>query len=262
MSNLAEKIDAVLHAENTSFEELVKVSGLNPATDFQNINLKNIDFSNSDLSGFNFSGSNIAGAKFINALINDTIFDNEQIKSEELKEAFEHAGEVKNESELLVQDNVIAEDEPQDEYLEMVSLIEKLRRRLLDVIKDEFERDQINDLNPNQALLLYNLGDKVLSAGELRKKGYYLGSDVSYNLKKLVDQGYISHQKSDVNKRYVRVSLTEKGSEIQKKMVKLFDKHKVNMNKISGLTNDELTIAIKTMKRLERFWTDSILYRL
>jgi len=93
-------------------------------------------------------------------------------------------------------------------YLVSLKLIERLHRLLLDVIKDEFERLGRADVNSVQALLLYNIGDAELTAGELTSRGYYLGSNVSYNLKKLVDAGYISHQRSTTDRRSVRVSLT------------------------------------------------------
>src|SRR5215213_2945439 len=79
------------------------------------------------------------------------------------------------------------------QYLEVLHLVERLHRRLLDVIKDEFERRGRDDVNSVQALLLYNLGDKELTASELRTRGYYLGSNVSYNVKKLVDMGCLHH---------------------------------------------------------------------
>jgi len=76
-------------------------------------------------------------------------------------------------------------------YLEALTLVERLHRRLLDVIKDEFDRRGRADINSVQALLLYNIGDKELTAGELRTRGYYLGSNVSYNLKKLVEMATV-----------------------------------------------------------------------
>ncbi len=79
---------------------------------------------------------------------------------------------------------------------------------MLDVIKDEFDRRGRADINSVQALLLYNIGDKELTAGELRTRGYYLGSNVSYNLKKLVEMGFLDHQRSRVDRRSVRIRLT------------------------------------------------------
>jgi len=100
-------------------------------------------------------------------------------------------------------------------YLEALTLVERLHRRLLDVIKDEFDRRGRADINSVQALLLYNIGDKELTAGELRTRGYYLGSNVSYNLKKLVEMGFLDHQRSRVDRRSVRIKLTEKGREVR-----------------------------------------------
>ena len=91
-------------------------------------------------------------------------------------------------------------------YLDALTLVERLHRRLLDVIKDEFDRRGRADINSVQALLLYNIGDKELTAGELRTRGYYLGSNVSYNLKKLVEMGFLDHQRSRVDRRSVRIS--------------------------------------------------------
>ena len=117
--------------------------------------------------------------------------------------------------------------DPQEEaipslYLESLHLVERLHRRLLDVIKDEFDRKGRSDINAVQALLLFNIGNSELTAGELRSRGYYLGSNVSYNVKKLVDLGFINHQRSRVDRRSVRISLTDAGQEIAETVAKLY----------------------------------------
>ena len=96
-------------------------------------------------------------------------------------------------------------------YLDTLSLVERLHRLLLDVIKDEFERVGVLDINAVQALLLFNIGDNEVTAGELKTRGYYQGSNVSYNLKKLVEMGYMHHQRCEIDRRSVRVRLTVKG---------------------------------------------------
>src|SRR6476659_7160074 len=105
-------------------------------------------------------------------------------------------------------------DDLKGRYMVSLKLVERLHRRLLDVIKDEFDRMGRSDVNSVQALLLFNIGDAELTAGELRTRGYYLGSNVSYNLKKLVDTGFIKHQRSREDRRSVRVSLTPKGLQV------------------------------------------------
>ena len=147
-------------------------------------------------------------------------------------------------------------------YLETLQLVERLHRRLLDVIKDEFDRNSRTDINAVQALLLFNIGDSVLSAGELRSRGFYLGSNVSYNLKKLVDLGFINHQKSRVDRRAVKVSLTEEGTEIAAMVAELYDRHIGSIDKVGGLDEQEFSKMNRSLQRLDRFWNDSIAYRL
>ena len=147
-------------------------------------------------------------------------------------------------------------------YLETLQLVERVHRRLLDVIKDEFDRRGRGDVNSVQALLLFNVGDSELTAGELRSRGFYLGSNVSYNLKKLVDLGYMNHQKSRIDRRAVRVSLTEKGQEIADIVGDLYMRHVASIEKVGGLNVEEFATLNKSLLRLDRFWNDTILYRL
>ena len=147
-------------------------------------------------------------------------------------------------------------------YLEALTLVERLHRRLLDVIKDEFDRRGRSDINSVQALLLYNIGDKELTAGELRTRGYYLGSNVSYNLKKLVEMGFLDHQRSRVDRRSVRIKLTQKGQDVREVVETLYQKHVRTIEQVGGIAADEFSTLNKSLHRLERFWTDQILYRL
>jgi DNA-binding MarR family transcriptional regulator len=147
-------------------------------------------------------------------------------------------------------------------YLEALTLVERLHRRLLDVIKDEFDRRGRADINSVQALLLYNIGDKELTASELRTRGYYLGSNVSYNLKKLVELGFLDHQRSRVDRRSVRIRLTVQGQEIHRLLEALYQKHINTVEQVGGISNEEFATLNKSLHRLERFWTDQILYRL
>ena len=152
--------------------------------------------------------------------------------------------------------------EVQPVYLEALTLVERLHRRLLDVIKDEFDRRGRSDVNAVQALLLYNIGDKELTAGELRTRGYYLGSNVSYNVKKLVEIGFLHHARSRLDRRSVRISLTPAGKEVHKIVSGLYEKHVATVEQIGGISPDEFAQLNRSLARLERFWTDQIRYRL
>ena len=147
-------------------------------------------------------------------------------------------------------------------YLEALTLVERLHRSLFDVIKDEFDRRSRADINAVQALLLYNIGEKELTAGELRTRGYYRGSNVSYNLKKLVEMGFLDHQRSRIDRRSVRIRVTDKGREVRDIVEVLYQKHVRTVEQVGGVSSDEFTTLNKSLHRLERFWTDQVLYRL
>lgn len=145
-------------------------------------------------------------------------------------------------------------------YLDSLSMIERLHRLLLDVIKDEFERVGVLEINPVQALLLFNIGENEVTAGELRSRGYYQGSNVSYNLKKLVELGYMHHQRCHVDRRSVRVRLTEKGRNVQRTVQDLFLRHADGISAKSVLSREGMDDLSHNLKRIERFWTDQIRY--
>lgn len=147
-------------------------------------------------------------------------------------------------------------------YLKLLHLIERLHRQLLDVIKDELDRIGQNDVNAVQALLLYNIGDAELTAGELRSRGHYLGSNVSYNLKKLVNAGFLSYERSRKDRRSVRIRLTDKGRGICQLVDELFERQLRSIEQVGGLSHDDLKSLNRSLQQLERFWSDQIRYRL
>lgn len=147
-----------------------------------------------------------------------------------------------------------------DDYLENLALIERLHRLLLDVIKDEFERLGVLEINAVQALLLFNVGENEVTAGELKSRGYYQGSNVSYNLKKLVEMGFMHHQRCEIDRRSVRVKLTEKGRDIRRIVYELFERHADGLSTDDGVGGDKLASLNAGLGRVERYWGDQIRY--
>ncbi len=145
-------------------------------------------------------------------------------------------------------------------YLDALALVERLHRLLLDVIKDEFERVGIIEINAVQALLLFNIGDNEVTAGELKTRGYYQGSNVSYNLKKLVEMGYMHHQRCEIDRRSVRVKLTPQGREIRSLVTELFSRHADGLQNKAVLDLEKLDEITVALRRVERYWTDQIRY--
>lgn len=145
-------------------------------------------------------------------------------------------------------------------YLEALALVERLHRLLLDVIKDEFERVGVLEINSVQALLLFNIGDNEVTAGELKSRGYYQGSNVSYNLKKLVEMGFMHHQRCDVDRRSVRVKLTDRGREIRDIVGDLFERHALGLNSGEVISTAGISDITTSLRRVERYWTEQIRY--
>lgn len=163
---------------------------------------------------------------------------------------------------MAMAEKLVPQAAPSADYLELLQLVERLHRQLLDVVKDELDREGLDDLNSVQALLLFNIGDQELTAGELRTRGHYLGSNVSYNLKKLVDAGYIRHERSAVDRRSVRVSLTESGRAVQARLNKLFERQGVALSPVGGVEAEQLPAMNTALARIERFWADHIRFRM
>ncbi len=143
-------------------------------------------------------------------------------------------------------------------YLESMRLIERLHRRMLDVIKMELDANAITEINSVQALLLFNIGDHELTAGELRTRGYYLGSNVSYNLKKLVENGYLEHQRATHDRRAVRIRVSQKGAEICHLLGTLYNRQVEQLIKAGPLDRDGLDGLNAGLRELERFWSEAL----
>lgn len=146
------------------------------------------------------------------------------------------------------------------DFLECLRLIERLHRRILDLLKIRLEVLGYNDINSVQALLLHNIGDREMTAGELRTRGYYLGSNVSYNLKKMVSNGYIAQERSEHDLRSVRIKLSQKGLTIHSLIGELFDQHLEMITAEQLLKGEDLTRLRGELRDLEKFWDQQICF--
>jgi DNA-binding MarR family transcriptional regulator len=148
-----------------------------------------------------------------------------------------------------------------DHYLQTTRLIERLHRRFLDVIKAELDRLGVLDINNVQTLILFNINEDQLTVGELTARGYYLGSNVSYNVKKLVENEYLIQERSSHDRRMTRVRLSAKGLSLTDKINELY---KRNATDIEGriASPDQLKQLNQTLTSLERYWSSLISYAL
>ena len=141
-------------------------------------------------------------------------------------------------------------------YLATIALLERMHRQFLEVVKAELDSRDIRDINNVQALILYNIGNDELTVGELTLRGYYLGSNVSYNVKKMTEHGYLHQRRSSHDRRSVRVSLTDKGLELSNLLEDMFDRHAETV--AASVQADDLTGANAELRNIERFWLQQL----
>ena len=145
----------------------------------------------------------------------------------------------------------------QTAYLDVIAIVERLHRQFLEVVKLELDKESVHDINNVQAMILYNIGETEMTVGELTLRGCYLGSNVSYNVKKMLENGYIMQERSPHDRRSVRVRLSEKGLALHRKMSKMHERHIAAL--MQGVVQaDELVASHKTLRRLERFWIHAV----
>ncbi|WP_219821696.1 MarR family winged helix-turn-helix transcriptional regulator [Sneathiella aquimaris] len=146
-----------------------------------------------------------------------------------------------------------------EDYRELTRLIERLHRRFLDLLRTELSLMEISDINAVQALLLSNIGDEEINVSELMSRGYYQGSNASYNLKKLVETGYLIKEKSERDGRAAMIRLSDKGLALVDRISQSEEKQAEMMMRSDPAPDLENTR--KALRQIERIWTDHILYR-
>lgn len=138
-------------------------------------------------------------------------------------------------------------------YYDTIQLIERLHRRFLDVLKVELDKKSIQDINNVQSMILFNIGDDEITVGELTIRGYYLGSNVSYNIKKMVENGYLDQERSIHDRRSVRVKLSDKGKALRDQLNAMFKDHTEKLT-AAGVGDANMANLNKALKALENFW--------
>ncbi len=144
-----------------------------------------------------------------------------------------------------------------ESYLSMIALVERLHRQFLEVVRTELDSLGIQDINNVQGLILFNIGSAELTVGELTLRGCYLGSNVSYNVKKMVENGYLIQERSTHDRRSIRVRLSPKGLELCGKLNEMHDRHVGSLAQ-STIDVPSMKESIVTLNRLDRFWTQIV----
>jgi DNA-binding MarR family transcriptional regulator len=144
-------------------------------------------------------------------------------------------------------------------YGQLTQMIERLHHRMLDVIRYELEQAGVSDINPAQALMLTKIEGREVALRDIIERGYYIGSNASYNIKQLVEAGYVIQKRSDHDKRSAKVSLTEKGEELCRKLLEF---SLVQAKRLAGYkqATENLNAAIDVLRNLEHGWSEYLRY--
>lgn len=134
---------------------------------------------------------------------------------------------------------------------------ERLYKLYLDVIKSELDELKISDITSFQAVILINLGKNTLSVGELISRGHYAGSNTSYNLRKLIDNGYVIQTTSQSDKRSSDIKLSDRGVKLYEKLIAITNEH---IEKLEIITEGEMSIEeiAKSLTKLEGHLTEML----
>jgi len=142
-------------------------------------------------------------------------------------------------------------------YLNMIALVERLHRQFLELVRTELDSLGIQEINNVQALILFNIGTAELTVGELTLRGCYLGSNVSYNVKKMVEAGYLIQERSTHDRRSIRVRLAQKGLDLCKRLDEMHGRHVAALG-LTQVNQQALLDSGVTLGRLDRFWTQIV----
>lgn len=144
-----------------------------------------------------------------------------------------------------------------DNYFKTIVMIEHLHRLSLQVVKSELNKMKISDINNIQCFILYHLGMQEIIIADMINRGYYLGKNVSYNLKNMIKNGYVVKETKYNDNRSRSVKLSTKGIKLHKKLENLFimqskDFYSKCMNK------EDLDKFDNMLFKIENFFLDNI----
>ncbi len=145
----------------------------------------------------------------------------------------------------------------QIDYLDIVGLAERLHRQFLDVIQLELDREGVRDIKSAQALILHNIGATEMTTSELMWRGCYLGSNVSYNLRKLTEAGYVDQVRSAHDQRVIIVRASQKGARLCALLKNMNDRHDEALS-FSSVKTENVAICRQILRDLQYFWNSSI----
>jgi len=140
-------------------------------------------------------------------------------------------------------------------YLNVIQLLPRIHRLFMDMIKIDLQELDIHDINNVQSIMLFHIGDTELTMGELTSRGVYIGSNLAYNVKKMVESGYLTQEHSLYDRRVSYVCLTEKGRKLREELT-MVHRRRIDLPPQGALSSDDLQTATSVLRLLDQFLTD------
>jgi DNA-binding MarR family transcriptional regulator len=146
--------------------------------------------------------------------------------------------------------------------VELLRVLERAHRQMMETVSAELERADVMDVNAVQALLLYHMGDAPLTAAEIKTSGRYLGSNVTYNLRKLIEAGRLSETRGPGGKGAPRFAPTASGAQVREIVGGLFERQASSLKPLCSMDDGDVRQATAALSKLERYWTDQVRFRM
>lgn len=144
-------------------------------------------------------------------------------------------------------------------HLDLMRVIERMHRRHLDLLRADLMRHGVDDVSPAQVMMLFTIGTGDISVRNLIERGYYLGSNASYSLKRLIEAGYVQRTTSERDRRSARLRLSDKGLELCRLVRTVDQDYQVRLVRGQDQAHD-LNVTYRTLVRLEQEWTQAVRY--
>ncbi|WP_244492751.1 MarR family transcriptional regulator [Bosea sp. Root670] len=138
-------------------------------------------------------------------------------------------------------------------------MIERVSRRFLDYLRLELSKLGVDDISPSQVMVLMTIGQGEIAVRDLLDRGHYGGSNASYNLKQLVENGYLDRGASPRDRRQARISLSLKGQMLCERL-RLLDEASQVGQRLESNRETDVNTTHETLRQLEQWWNDALRY--
>ncbi|MBK18810.1 MAG: MarR family transcriptional regulator [Rhodospirillaceae bacterium] len=144
-------------------------------------------------------------------------------------------------------------------YLQITRMIERLHRRHLDMLRFELDRIGVEGISAAQALMMTKIKGQSISVRDLVERGYYFGSNASYNIKQLVKCGFVIQERSPHDRRSMRLKLTDQGEDLCTQIEIAEAAHAKSLAEDVGEMS-EIAGASQVLRNLENTWSNYLRY--